>query len=333
MKFIQILPIEETYLRIFDKPPKVSLTRQIISFNYGSLSPYSSGGHLSCQSADSIFVWYFKQPLLSGMTIYIPEAYLVWRFFKDRTNALILMPRKGLLSIMVIQNGSLRAQVTHAAGEGEAQFLDLIKREYSLHNVEVIRLEPTVRFVVSPRDLLTFVDLKLDKTRIMEQSVALVKGPLIAVLLITSGIYLYQESRLESLYAEKKGHLAQLKRENGDLQTSLEEVREKTSYWNDFIAKKQAYPDYYQTLSRLAEVVQRHGGYINMVEYSENRFTVGVGVKSSESLVMKDLLATGLFQEVKLLSATKDISKPDIFIYSLTMVLNSKTSKTSKAVS
>jgi hypothetical protein len=321
MNLVQIIPVEETYLRVFEKPPKVRLTRQIISFNYGNLSPYPGGGHLSCQTDASIFVWYLKQPLSSGMTIRIPEGYLVGRFFKDRTNALVLIPRQGLLSVLVIQNGVLCAQLTRAAGEGETQTLDLLKREYSLQNVEVIRLTTTVSFNVKLHDLVTFADIDFKPSKLLEECVALVKAPLIAMLLITSGFYLYQSSRLESYYAEQSGYLSRLKRENGDLQSSLEEVRDNTAYWRDFIAKEQTYPDYYQVLSGLTDVVKRHGGFLNTVEFSDNRLTVWTGIKSSEAAIIKDLLATGVFQEVKLLSSTKDSSKPDFYLYNLSITV------------
>jgi hypothetical protein len=327
MNLIKIIPIEETYLRVFEKPPKIHLTRQIISFNYGHLSPYPEGGHLSFQTSASLFIWYFKQPSLPGMAIQIPEAYLAWRFFKNRSNAIILMPRQGLLSILVIQNGELRAQLTRVAGEGEAQALDMLTREYSLHNSETIRLAPTATFRVKLQDMVAFANFDYKPTNLLEQCVSLVKVPLIAMLLITSGFSLYQETRLQSYFEEKTKYLARLKRENGDLQSSLEEVREKTSYWHDFIAKEQSYPDYYQALSRLTDVVQRHGGYLNMVEYNENRITAWTGVKSSEAAIIKDLLATGAFQEVKLLSSTKDSSKPDFYLYNLSIMLQPLLSK------
>lgn len=332
MNYIKIIPIEETYLRIFEKPPKVRLTRQIITFNYGNLSPYPNGGHLSAQTAENIFVWYLKEPLPAGMTVHIPEGYLAWRFFRDRSNALVLIPRQGLLSVLVIQNGELRAQLTRAAGAGEAEALDLLKREYSLQDVEVVRLAPTASFKAKPRDMITFADLDFKPANMLEQFVALVKVPLIATLLITSGFYIYQETKLESSYAEKAQYLARLKRENSDLQSSLEEVREKTSYWLNFIAKEQAYPDYYRILSRLTDVVHRHGGYLNVVEYADNRLTVWTGVKSSEAAIIKDLLATGVFLEVKLLSSTKDSSKPDFHLYNLSVILRPLTTNVAPKV-
>jgi hypothetical protein len=334
MNLIKTIPIEDTYLRVFEKPPKSRLTRKIISLNYSDLSPYPNGGQLFCQTDTSILVWYLKQPLLSGLNISIPEGYLVWRFFKERSNALVLIPRQGLLSVLVIQNGALRAQLTRAAGQGEEHALDLLKREYSLHNVEIIRLAPTVSFKVKPRDLFKFANVEFKPSDLLEKFVALVKVPLIAALLISSGFSIYQENRLESYYAEKTRYLAKLKHENGDLQSSLEEVRDKASYWHDFIAREQAYPDYYNAISSLTEVIQRHGGYINMLEYSDNRLTVWSGMKLSEAAIIKDLLATGLFQDVKLLSSTKDSSKADFNLYNLSIILRPSSPKAvSKAAS
>jgi hypothetical protein len=321
MNLINIIPIEETYLRVFEKPPKVRLTRQIISFNYSNLSPYPDGGHLSFQNSSSIFVWYLKKSLSTGITIHIPEAYLVWRFFKDRANVLVLISRKGLLSVLVIKNGELSAQITRTAGEDEAEVLDLLKREYSLQDVELIRLGSTATFKAKLGDMLSFADFDFKPVNLLEQTVALLKAPLIASLLITSGFYLYQEARLESYYSEKTEYLARLKRENANQQSSLEDVREKTTYWRDFIAKEQIFPNYYQILSGLTDVIQRHGGYLNMVEYAENRITVSTGLKASEAIIINDLLATGLFQDVKLLSSSKDPGKADFSLYSLSITL------------
>lgn len=321
MNFVNIIPIEETYLRVFEKPPKVRFTREIITFNYGNLSPYSGGGHLSAQTGTSIIVWYIKQPIPTGITIHLPEAYLVWNFFKDRINALIIISRNGHISVLVIKNCELCAQITRTTDVDDAEVLDLLKREYSLQNAEIIQLASTVRFKIALMDLITFADIKFKPTNLLENIVALVKAPLIAMLIITSGFYIYQELRLESYYAEKSAQLASLKRENADLHSSLEDLRGKTAYWQSFIAKERAYPNYYQVLSSLTEVVQRHGGRLNSVEFSDNRLTVGAAAKSSEASLIKDLLATGVFQEVKLLSSSKDSGKTDFHIYNLSIIL------------
>ena len=142
-------------------------------------------------------------------------------------------------------------------------------------------------------------------------------------LLITAGFTFYQANRLESAATKRKLRLERLKRENSPLQTSLEELREQSAYWRDFIAKEQAYPDLYRFLARLTSVIHGHGGYLNNFEYADNRLTIWAGLKSSEAVIIKDLLATGLFEEVKLLSSAKDFSKPDFNIYNLSIILRS----------
>lgn len=324
MKFIQIIPIEETYLRIFEKPAKVRFSKQVVSVNYGSLSPFTGGDHLFCQYDAALFVWYLKEMADKEAFIHIPEAYLAWRFFKERKNALILLPRKGFLSFLLIQDGVLRAQIIRNTCEGEGEVIDLLKREYSLNQVEIIRLAPTVTFKISLHDLVTFADIDIKPTNLFETTISLLKIPLIAALLITSGFYMYSDMQLESHFVERKKYLAKIKLENGDLQSSLEQLREQSSYWRDFISKEQAYPDYYQLLAALTNLVKQNGGYLNMVEYTDNRMTIWTGLKTSEAEIIKKLLATGLLQEVKLLSSVKDSSKPDFQLYNLSIIIRAR---------
>ena len=68
-------------------------------------------------------------------------------------------------------------------------------------------------------------------------------------------------------------------------------------------------------------MVLRHGGYLNNVEFADNHLTVWTGLKSSEAVIIKDLLATNLFLEVKLLSSVKDPTKPEFNLYNLALTL------------
>lgn len=326
MGLVTIIPLEKTFLRVFDKPKKVRLNKQVIDVNYGHLSPFKNGGHLYFQTGNAICVWYLPQAPEKN-SIHIPEGYLLYRYFQGRGDAIVLLPRDGALNALVIARGELRAQATLQQGGDEARALDLLKREHSLQNAEVVRLEAGARFSAKPGDLFAFAHFEANPSALLENLVELAKVPVIAALLISAGFTLYQQSRLESIAEEKKVRLQRLKRENGPLQASLDQVREQGAYWREFIAAQQGYPDLYRVLAQLAQVVQKHGGYLGNVEYSDNRLTVWTGLKSSEAAIIKELLATGLFQEVKLLSSVKDSVKPDFNVYNLAITLRAAAGK------
>jgi hypothetical protein len=320
MGVITIVPVEQTFLRVFDKPKKVRLNPQVIEVNYGHLSPFRNGGHLFFQTQESIYVWYLPHPV-SKNSIHIPEGYLLYRFFRDRRDAVVLLPRNGAVNAMAISQGELRAQVTFSEGEQKRQ-LDLFRREYAMADPEVVRLEANARFSAKPGDIMAFAHFDLRPSELLEQGMALAKAPAMAMLLIIAGFTLYQESRLQALVAERKVTLQRLKRENGPMQDALEQVRDQGTFWRDFIAREQGYPDLYRILAQVTGVIERHGGYLNTVEYADNRLTVWTGLKSSEAAIIRDLLATGLFQEVKLLSSGKDASKPNFNLYNLSIVVS-----------
>jgi hypothetical protein len=321
MELITVIPLEKTFLRVFDKPKNIRLNKQVIEFNYAHLSPFKQRGHLYFQADDKIYIWYLAQPLNRKNSVQVPEGYLIFRFFRERKNAVILLPRNDSLNVLVIVNGELRAQTTLPPLSDQEHSLDLLNREYALHNPEMIRLETTSRFNVKPADLLLFAHFELKPAEMLEKAVALAKGAVIAALLITAGFTLFQSTRLAGISKEKSSYLDHLKRDNAPLQASLDQVREQSVYWRNFIASEQTYPNYYLLLSQFTEVIRRHGGYINNVDFSDNRITVWTGLKSSEAAIIKDLLATGLFLEVKLLASSKDVARQDFNLYNLAITL------------
>ncbi|GAM08225.1 hypothetical protein OR1_00496 [Geobacter sp. OR-1] len=321
MSIYSIIPLEDTYLRIFEKPKKARLTRQVIDLNYGHQSPYRNSSHLSWQTDTKIYIWYYDKSASTTNGILIPEAYLLYRFFRDRQNALVLLPRNGITHMTGIAHGELQVQALLRGTSGLDASLELLKREYSLGQAELIRLEPTARFSVKPSDIIQFVDFQFNPINVLEKVVSIVKAPLIAVLLVTAGFTFYEAQRMEALVGEKNRQLAQLKRENSSVHSSLEQVRGQGAYWNDFISREQRYPDFYQALSVLASVIQRHAGYLNSVEFSDNRLTVWTGLKTSEAAIIKELLATGVFEEAKLLSSIKDSKMPEFNFYNLSITL------------
>jgi hypothetical protein len=314
-----MIPLEQSFLRVFPKPKKIRLSQQVIEVNYAHLSPFKNGGQLSFQTESSIYVWFLPEPARNG--ICIPEGYLLFRHFKERRNVIVLLPRGAVLNAVVIADGELKAQVTLQSGADEGETLDLLRREYSINNADVVRLEAKSRFSAKPGDLLAFAQFELNPSKLLEEGLALVKVPIIAALVIVAGFTLYRSHQLDLIAQEKMQRLNRLKRDNAQLQSSLEQVRTQGTYWREFVARERSYPDFYRVLARVSHVVQRHGGYLNNVEYADNRVTVWTGLKSSEALIIKDLLATGLFTEVKLLSSGKELSRPEFNTYNLSMTL------------
>ena len=321
MGFTTTVPIEETFLRIFDKPRKVRLNRQVIHFNYAHLSPFQNGGMLFFQADQKIYVWYFAKPFAGRNVVAIPEGYLLLRNFQDRQNAIVLLPRKNSWNALVIARGELLAQVTFQITASLEHSLDLLRREYSIVDAELVRLDPNARFRVKPADMAAFAHFEFNTGKLFEKSVALAKVPVMAALLIVAGFTFYQSMQLDAANSRKKSYLDALKLANAPIQATLERVRDQNDYWREFINREQAYPDFHRILSQAADAVVRHGGYLNMVEFAENRLTLWVGLKSSEAEIIKDLLSTGYFQEVKLLSSTKDSAKPDFNVFNLAITL------------
>jgi hypothetical protein len=327
MGLLTIVPVEETFLRVFDKPQKVKLTKQVIDFNYAHLSPFKNGGHLFFQADDKIYVWYLNRPLAGTNKVQIPEGYLILRQFRQRPEVFVIIPRETSLNLIIIKQGKLVAQLTMQGAKADAHLLDQLKREFSLANPEIVTLEKTAVFSAKPADILAFAHFEFKSTDFFDKAVAVATPPLIVILLVTAGFTMYESRRLDGVLVEKRGRLAALKKENASVQGSLDKVREQSAYWREFIARELLYPDFYLCLAQIAELMRKQGGFINTVEFNDNRITLWIGLKATESVIIKELLATGLFQEVKLVSSNKDAGKGDVFLYNLSLTLNRQQKK------
>ncbi len=321
MGFVTIIPIEDTFFRLIEKPRNTRLTKQVIRFNYAHLSPFQKGDTLFLQTSDSIYAWFLAKQLPAKTSIFIPEAYLVYRFFKAKQEAIIVLPRNNDLNILTIKNGSLLSVITAKNTVNFEMSLDLLRREHSLANPELIRLDPAAKFPFKLSDVLLFADFDVSVSELLGKSVNLAKVPIAVSLAISAAFTLYSEHRQEKIIETKRNYLSRLKKQNYELQTSLEQVRGKSDLWKEFNSKELVYPNFYLLLSKVSDVVVKFNGYINSVDLSDNHISLWTGQKTSEATLIKELLSSGLFSEVKLISSIKDSNMPDYTLLHLDMVL------------
>jgi len=321
MAFLQIVPILDTYFRRFEKPPKVRLNKQVVHFNYAHLSPFKGGHYLYFQDDSSIYIWYVANPLTTSTLVYIPEGYLIYRFFRHRGNALVLRNDANKTTVLAIKDGQLEAQITTGSTHGHHDVIDRICREYSLKTPEVIQLDLTASFPVKLFDIVSFTHLEFKPSQFFEDALNLLKIPITAILLISSLFIFYQEHLLQAELENSTRQLRNLKHQNQELLAPIDQLRDSNASWADFINKKMVYYSFYRYLSELSNVVDKNSGFINSVDFTDNHFTVWTGVKASETVIIKSLIDTGLFQDVKLISSTKDGSKPEYILYNLELTL------------
>ena len=327
---VALIPVEESYLRVFDKPKKVRLNRQVIDFNYADLSPFKNGDFLFYQTESKIYLWYLKHSLADSAKTHIPEGYLQYRTFRNRKEAVILQPRGGAVNALVIKGGELLAQLTLRGESRREQILQLLKREFTLQEPEMITLEEAARLSISIPDITAFTHIEIKPLELLEKAVALLKVPLIVFLLISAGFTIYESTRLEAAVEAKKRTLASLKRENGPLITTIEQQRGQNRYWQEFISRERNYPDYYSSLTRLTSLIKKQNGYLHNVEFNDNRFTIIAGLKVTEAVIIKELLATGIVEDAKVVTSVKDATKPDYSIYTLSLTLRPRQKEVKK---
>lgn len=318
-----IVPLEATFYVALSRTHRTRLKRDVIELNYGHFSPFKAGTLLYRYTPEQLMIWFTELPNQSKQFL-IPECYLIYRQFRDKNQAIITLTRNGKINLLVIKQQRLVAALTVQSDHHSLPtILERLKREHALDNPELLTLTPDVRFTAGARDIIGFIHQHIRPSQLLSTTMDALKLPITLALLVSAGFVYYGEYRLEQTLTEKKAELAQLKKNNAPIQANLERLREAGDHWQTFAATEGLYQGFYFYLAKLAEVIDTNGGFINHFDFTEGRISLWTGLKSSEATIIKELLATGLFQDIKLLGSNKDSSKPEFVQYNLELKLKS----------
>ncbi|HDL01417.1 MAG TPA: hypothetical protein ENH23_04210, partial [candidate division Zixibacteria bacterium] len=155
--FTEIIPSGETYF-ISRTVPDTKLTKEIVQLNYGSLSPYKNGDILFFKDEGKVYIWFTKNKL-PAKKVSIPEGFLLFKAYDNKNEAIIILRKADSYNIVVVRNKIFLTQVSKINAEPDTQFIEMLKKEYSLKNPEVVTIvNSDDLFKLSIKDVLLFFD-------------------------------------------------------------------------------------------------------------------------------------------------------------------------------
>ncbi len=301
-RFFEILPIEETQLVIVDIAEKVKPTKELIRLNYSQLSIFKDGDFVFYKEKDKLFIWFTGLRL--GKKLYVPEAFLIYETFKGKGSAVILKSAKGKSCVLIIKNSSLEAQFCRK-GEINSEYLELIRKKYSLDNADIIEIDDTISLKVSLSSILRFSrSIDLNPKVLLERGYETIKIPTIVALFLINvyglSMYVYIHSQIK----RSKDELITLKVENKKIKKKFELLKNESKFFKTFVASELKYPSFPETLDLVARIVLKNKAKIRMYNQYEGEVELEV-ISSSTSSLANELLSTKFFKDVQIISTSQ----------------------------
>jgi len=316
---IEIIPVEDTFFVVAEKPPDVWLSKEAIELNYKHLSPFKEGDMISYQTKEKVFIWFVRYPLVSEKKLFIPEGYLIFKRLKDYREAIGVYRKDELTAVSVVKDGSLLSQMVFRH-EYLHEKMELLEKEYSLISPEIIEIAPSM-LKISLKDILNFANFSFEKEKILESFIEYLTVPLVFTFFFVTAFNVGLKKYLENLKVEKQMELQNLKKKNKDVRELVYELQEKSSFWKKFLKNEIKYPDFHFILGGFLKAVKKNKGYVNYFEMNGNQISAWIGVRTGDTTVVNDLLQTGIFKSVKIVSSVKDRKKEGYDILNLEILV------------
>ncbi len=296
---IKIIPIEETYF-IKTQIPDIKLNKDIVLLNYGSLSPFTNGDAVFYKDKKNLYMWFTKNKI-DSKKIYIPEGFLVYKTHKKQNNSIIIKNiQKNNQGIVIIRDGVLIAQFCKRNLENE--YIELLKKEYSLTNPEIIRADNSQEYEVNIDDILKFShSLNINMQSIITKTYEELKVPAIILLLLVNifNISIYEYTN--SMVSKKKTELRTIEQLNEKIKKQFGTLEKKSGFFKEFMNSELKYPNLYIILSAITSSVLKNKGKITLYRQSGNLIDMWV-VSNSPSSIVNSLMSTGYFSSVDVIS-------------------------------
>jgi len=327
MGLINLIPAEDTFFKSVEIPKNVKLTPELVKINYQHLSPFPSGDIIFYKTKKFLYLWFVKYPLLETKKINIPEGYFIYKQFKHQKNAIVMVRKENSVIVSVIKDGELLSQFTLSSSLAVnlKDRIELLKKEYSLKNPEVIEIErKQLKIRADLKDIFAFSKFEINKESLKSFFIENIKVPLIIILLIVSIYDIFLLNYLQKEKEKRQVILYQLKKENAEIKNSLYKLEDESKFWNEFQKKEMKFENIYNVLTAIGKILKEKNGKFESLNFSGNLIDLWIKTKSKSTTLIDKLVKTGYFEEVKIISSAKDIYEPEYEVTNLQLILKDK---------
>ena len=303
---IQILPIEETYLKHIRFEKKIILDKNAIKLNYAHLSPYKNTQIISLQNDEELYLWFHEREFKDK--IILPQGYILYNYLKKRYHDHIVIIETNPAKILVIKDSILVSQsIKRRVDEA---YIKSLQKEYGVFKEAYIsinqfeHIEENALKELSFQDLLKFANFNFDKGGISEiiNVVALpfmIFVSLIIVLEYMQSFYIdYKKNEAKKVYREYKSKNSKIRKKYDLVEADIQKYKE-------FIKKEPEFTQKFLIASKLSKELKDFNSTIRYIEFSGDKASVTIKTKRQNELIAK-LIKSDFLKDLKVESNYKN---------------------------
>lgn len=299
---INTIPIEDTYF-IKTKIPDIKLNKDLVFLNYSLLSPFKDGDVVFYKDKKNLYIWLTKNRL-NSKKIHIPEGFLLYKTYKDKKDSIIIKKtQKDNWGIVVVKDGDISTQFFKK--DLEETYIDLLKKEHSLSDPEIIKIDKNKEYKTNIDDIIKFaqslnIDTKSILTGIYEELKVFAIIFLFLISIFDISIYEYTTS----LINKKKTELKVLTKSNEKIKEQFGILEKNSDFFKKFTSSELKYPNLGTILSVITKNVLDNNGMI--VLYSQSGSLIDMrAVSNASSSIVSSLMSTGYFSSVEIINVSR----------------------------
>ena len=300
--FIHIIPINQRFF-IKVRKPGTKITKENIILNYIHHSPYKSGDIIFFKDKTNIYIWFTKEKL-QGRKIFIPEGFLIYKNYAPKLRDAIITKKLGNgYGIIITKNRTITAQLFK--NSLTKKDLELLEKEHSLKNAELINVNETKDYNFTPEILRFFInnfdhDFKKTLSYIYEE----IKLPVIIFLLLINIFDLFTFEYISTILKNKEKKLKVLEKHNEKVIDKFNILERESDFFRKFSESELAYPSIYTVLSTISKIMIKNNSIIKEYHQYGNQINMLV-ISSSPSSIINDLSDTNYFSSIQIINVSQ----------------------------
>ena len=241
-----MLPIEDSFFLKVKFNKKVKLTDELISLNYKKYSPYKNPLFTTLMEDENLYIWFYKKKLHAN--IIIPEAYLLFDFYKDENpNTLLAIDFDGSFIIIIIKDKVL--ENSYSLFDLDENLIAMEMNKYALTSLKKIDKKEYLQSKeiavenIGPKELYKWNSLKMDNTNMLPHLVNSLAYPIAFLLFFIMSVELYHLNGVEKKLAVTEERYSEIKSKNDDIREKINHENGKEKKWIEFVQRELPYVD------------------------------------------------------------------------------------------
>ncbi len=308
-RHVLIIDSTVSFFKAVEIPEDAKVNKEFVELNYLQLSPFPGPAFSFFRHGRTLMLWFYPA-LEAQYPLTIPEDFLVWKgmgLARDALAYVDISNRKR--KFFVFRDGMLSGSFVKSSFSEDrrdmGEVLDWIKKESDLGELEMVDLRDAYlergMQSVGLQDLLSFLDIRIDRDRLRHRVLNAIKWPIILLLAtqIVTGHAVYWSAVREM--KKVKAELNDLHLANLEVRERLDKHLARRQFWREFQALECSYPPILDLMEEVARVIDEAKGEVHQMRFADDRMTLSVMAPDISAIIDK-LTHSGRFERLTLSS-------------------------------